>query len=216
MTTSLLLAAAVTLAVAMSANGHAPDHRILTGAPPGLTTLYDQNGNDNGSYVDSENFYESDFDAYDSQAADEFIVASGHIWSVKEIDISGFYFYGSGPVTSVHLFFYSDQGGLPGAAKADCNNLGPSQADALGSFVVKIPKSCKVKLRRGTYWLSVQVNDSVARQWGWKGNSLQHGQPFAWRNPGDGFGTGCTTWRTDCFDVSFDLMFALKGKDAIR
>ncbi|HSC19503.1 MAG TPA: hypothetical protein VLC74_11360 [Rhizomicrobium sp.] len=212
---NLLLATAAAIGGSSNVAGQTAVHRIFS-VTPRMTSLYDQNGNDIGNYVFSEHFFDSSLDAYDSQAADDFVVPSGHLWNVKEIDVTGTYFFGSGQVTSVHVFFYNDQAGLPGSPNADCNNLGPSEANGSGSFVVKIPKTCKVKLRHGTHWLSVQVNDSASRQWGWEGTSTQNGNPFAWRNPGDALGTGCTTWRTDCFATEFDLMFALKGKDVIR
>ena len=44
--------------------------------------------------------------------------------------------------------------------------------------------------------------------------TLQANDPAVWRNPGDGFFTGCTNWTTlsTCYqDVGWDLLFSLGG-----
>jgi hypothetical protein len=223
MTKTVLLASAAIFALSAGASAathptavatHAQAHQIVSAAP-GSTTLYDQNNNDNGVGLVSQNF-ESTFDAYDAQAADDFQVPSGHKWKVKEVDVTGVYFNGSGPATSVNIFVYKNKGGLPnGAPKVECDNLNIAQ-DNGGSFVIKIPKSCKISLKAGTYWLSVQANLAFSQggEWGWEGNAVQTGNAYAWQNPGGGFGL-CTTWGTECLGYGPDFMFALKGKDAV-
>ena len=47
--------------------------------------------------------------------------------------------------------------------------------------------------------------------WFWLGRSLQNHAPFAWKNPGDGFSTGCTEWTTSCGASYPDLLFSLAG-----
>ena len=69
----------------------------------------------------------------------------------------------------------------------------------------------------GTYWVSVQANMDFALggEWGWETSTVTNGSPAAWQNPGDGFGTGCTSWGVEivCVPVGGpDKMFALKGK----
>ena len=53
-------------------------------------------------------------------------------------------------------------------------------------------------------------------QWFWAENSERAGALSMYRNPGDGFGTGCTTWgvMTTClpFGEGPDLMFSLGGR----
>ena len=67
-----------------------------------------------------------------------------------------------------------------------------------GSFVIQLASA--VTLREGRqYWVSVQVNMDfgVGGEWGWETRNTKNGRPAAWRNPGDGFGTGCTTYAVE-------------------
>jgi hypothetical protein len=219
---TVLLASAAIFAMSAGASAathpgavaHVTAHHIVSGVAPGSTTLYDQNGNDNGVGLVSQNF-ESAFDAYDAQSADDFKVPSGHKWSIKEVDVTGVYFNGYGPARDVNVFVYKDKKGLPGKLVQECDNA-PITSDNGGSFVIKIPKSCKIHVKEGTYWLSVQANldFGAGGEWGWEGNSVQTGNPYAFQNPGNGFATGCTTWGSECLGYGPDFMFALKGKDA--
>jgi len=193
---------------------HAKAHRFISGSP-GSVTLYDQNGNDGGTGVTSQNF-ETTYDAYDNQGVDDFSVPAGHKWSIKEVDVTGVYYNGSGPAVSENVFFYKNKGGLPGKLVAECDSVVGN--DNFGSFVIKLPKDCAPKLKEGNYWVSVQVNMDFGNggQWGWEINSVQNGNLAAWQNPGDGFASGCTTWGTleSCLGFGPDYMFALRGKDA--
>src|SRR5436190_18712187 len=72
-------------------------HLFITGVPPGSKTLYDQNKDPSGSHVFSEHS-ESGFG--DTQGADDFVVPKGYTWIIKEVDVTGIYFNGSGPANS--------------------------------------------------------------------------------------------------------------------
>ena len=201
--------------VASSAGSHAKAHPFIS-ASPSLVTLYDQNGNDGGTGVSSQNF-ETTYDAYDDQGADDFTVPAGHTWNIKEVDVTGVYYNGSGPARSENVFFYKDKGGLPGRLKAECDGV-VGKDNGTGSFVIKFKDTCTVKLKEGTYWVSVQANMDfgVGGQWGWEVNSVQNQNLSAWQNygPGNGFAV-CPTWGTTeaCIGFGPDFMFALKGKD---
>ena len=53
------------------------------------------------------------------------------------------------------------------------------------------------------------------RQWGWELRAGD-GEPAVWRNPGDGFGTGCVDWApvTQCFSQALreGFMFELRTR----
>ena len=169
-----------------SAGSQAKARLVISG---GSTTLYDQNSNDAGAGVVSQNF-ETEFDAYDSQAADDFVVPAGQVWVVSEVDVTGVYFSGSGPAVSENVFFYKDKRGLPDREIGSC--IGIVGKDTFGSFAI----SCKKRLRAGHYWVSVQVNMdfSAGGQWGWDASTVAHGKfPDQWQNPGGGFGI-CPSW----------------------
>ncbi len=174
--------------------------------------LYDQNDNDLGSGFTSQNF-EVTFDAYDSQAADDFTVPAGSKWLVTSVTASGVYYNGTGPMASAHVTFYKNKAGSPSAMVADIPAAAIS-SDVAGSVVVTFPK---VTLKPGTYWVSVQANMDfgVGGQWGWEARSLTAGNLPKWQNPLGGFGVGCTTWSDmgTCLGASVpDLMFAIGGK----
>ncbi len=225
MNRTVLLATAALLAVA-TANANAKPfhpasvHRGFAHAHPFVApnkhdvTLYDQNGNDAGASVVSDNF-QSSFDAYDSQGADDFTVPSLHQWIIKQVNVTGAYFNGAGPADGVTVYFYRDNGGLPGDLIEEVD--GSEFTDTNGSFSIKLDDA--VSLKAGTYWISVQADINTANgEWGWEVNAVQNGNPSAWQNPGDGFGTGCTTWNTTqtCTGEGPDFMYSLAGMDHLK
>lgn len=183
---------------------HKQAHRFISGPPPGSQTLYDQNKDPSGVAVLSEGFD-------GSQGADDFSVPKGHTWIIREVDVTGVYFNGSGPADSENVFFYTDNGGLPGDLVTECDNQNGT-GNGTGSFAIVLSKTCKAKLRGGkTYWVSVQANiDFIggAGEWGWEQSLDTNGNPAVWQDPG----SDCPTW---CH-LESDLMFALKGKDKAR
>ena len=223
MTKTVLLATAAVLAVGFCGAASAASvptlvakgvtaHRISLAPGKGMKTLYSQNDNSGGTGLDSQMF-ESTYAAYDNQGADDFAVASG-TWYVKEVDVTGVYFNGSGPAASENVYFYADSSGLPGSLVQSVMNV--KGADNAGSFAIKLGKKGVVKLAAGTYWVSVQANCSFSGgcgEWGWEDRSVQNGNPAAWQNPGGGFGV-CPTWGTleSCLGYGPDFMFDIKGK----
>jgi len=182
---------------------HSPTNR-------GLHVLYDQNDSDDGIGIVSQNF-ESSFDQYDAQAADDFTVSGGK-WKVKEVDVTGVYFNGSGPATSENVTIYKDKNGHPGKVVSAQTVTGSDSG--FGSFVMPIDT---VKLKPGHYWVSVQANlDFFAGgEWGWENRTTDNGDPAQWLNAGGGFASGCTDWgqENQCIaDGQGDHMFTLKGK----
>lgn len=202
-------AGATTLKPAFATRGHFVQRVVR---PSSAVTLYDQTANDSGIGITSQNF-ESSFDAYDCQGADDFVVPDGSKWRVTEIDIIGTPFNGSGVADSEHLVIYKSKRGKPGKTVAEFDGLVGSEIN--GSFF--IPLDAPVRLKPGRYWLSIQANETFLDQgeWGWEARFDVVGLPSLWRNPGDGFETGCTDWttQTECIPVGQgDQMFALKGQ----
>ncbi|MFL6689621.1 MAG: hypothetical protein ACJ8IR_05465 [Alphaproteobacteria bacterium] len=193
---------------------HSVPHHYVHGLPPGSVTLYDQNDNDNGVGIVSDDF-DSAFNSYDDQIADDFKVPKGTTWKVKEVDVSGAYFNGSGPTDGINIFVYKNVKGIPGGTVAECDSLPPT-SDNFGTFTIKIPKSCPIKLGKGKYFLSVQSqqNFSAGRgEWGWNTNNTQRGGPAMFRSNG---GFGCTQWDTlaNCigsYGQGPDVAFAIIG-----
>jgi len=175
---------------------------------PGSITLYDQNGNSFNQGIVSESV-EAQWEAYDSQGADDFTVPTGHKWKIKEVDVTGL-----GSAFSENVFFYKNRNGLPGKLVAECGSLSGT-GNGSGSFVIKIPKGCPVTLGAGQYWISVQANTTYGYDWSWAETNI-HKKAAAWQNygPGNPYGV-CPTWGSDCFNHHTDFMFALKGIDVV-
>ena len=179
--------------------------------PHGAKLLYNQNSNDEGNAINSQNFSRT-FSTYNDQAADDFVIPKAQTWKIREVDVTGVYFSGSGPATSENVVFYQDNNGMPGnpVTKGTFDSLKGSGGP---NFTIILPGK-GLKLNAGHYWVSVVANvDYVnAGEWGWEVNSVQHGNQAMWQNPNRGLG-GCRTWGTieNCLGFGPDLMFDLRG-----
>jgi hypothetical protein len=169
--------------------GQSPAGEVITiGEAPLGVSLYDQfSGACAADAISSQNF-ETAFNSFDDEAADDFVVPAGQIWTVQEVDVLGLYF-GAGPASSFNVVFYADAGGFPGAVECSLPNQPFTQTATL--FSITLPTLCV--LSPGTHWVSVQTNQNLNPngQWFWSNRTPQANNGAAWRNPGNGFGTGC-------------------------
>ena len=212
----LALSAGNALAATPSVMGHGTPHKVISNTP-GLVTLYDQTSDELSGAIGSQNFGSPDT-LYDDQAADDFVVPSGHRWIIKEVDVPGVN-YGSHAASSLNVIFYKNKRGWrqPGRVVAECNNRSSAGYNGNGGYAIKLKiRTCasKPKLRAGHYWVSVVANQnfSTDSQWFWTLNGTIHNDTAVWQNPHSSYGT-CYTW-CDLFNVvgySADLAFTLKG-----
>ncbi len=176
--------------------------------------LYEQMSGAGTNSLTSQNF-EASFDIYDSFCADDFVVTGGP-WEIQSVENLGVYYNGTGPATSVNVWFYSNSGTLPGSQVAAYLNVVPTSGLATGSFT--IPISPALQLPNGAYWVCIQANMDfgVGGQYGWTEHN-QFNNPSAFQNPGGGFGTGCATWQprvATCLVGAapyYDMAFRLNG-----
>ena len=182
----------------------------------GRVVLYDQMANFGPNTITSQNF-EAVYDAYDNQAADDFIIPAGDDkWTIESVEVLGVYYNGSGPANSVNVWFYSDNGGFPDTIAASRLGVVPSGGLSTGSFVITF--ASPITLQANTYWLSVQCNmdSAIGGQWGWT-EQQQSNLESTWQNPGGGWVTSCTSWGyrvTNCAIGAapyFDLSYRLNG-----
>lgn len=216
------LLAALPCAAGASAGASAPSLPLM--APPETTgalgevvpILWDQRNLATGTGWISQDF-EASLDPNDAAGADDFTVPPGEIWQVMHVVVSGFYFESfsesAGPTPAVDVVFYADAGDVPGE-EISRQRVTPPTSDSAGDLLVELPAA--IELLPGHYWLSVvAVMDwDPYRQWAWEERSVQAGAPGRWRNPGDGWETGCTDWgtRAECLPTpGVDLMFQLNG-----
>jgi hypothetical protein len=177
------------------------------------TVLYNQTANDSGIAIVSQNF-ESEFDAYDAQAADDFTVPAGSRWVVGEIDVVGVYFNGAGLARDENITIYKNRNNRPGSVVFSRTIAGADNGTGSLNAIIVGPKP---RLVAGKYWVSVQANMDflVGGEWGWENQTTVEGTRAVWQNPGNGFATGCTTYTTEstCIpDGQGDHMFVIKGQ----
>lgn len=183
-----------------------------TPTPCTATILYDQFGNVSGSATSSQQYGAPD-QAYDDQAADDFVVPAGQIWNVSRVNVLGTY-QGGPSASSVNIFFYGNSATLPDNSPI-CTYLDTPITSGAGSgnFNVTLPSTCV--LSSGTYWVSIQVKLATGNQWFWFDRTVQSASRAAWRNPGGAWGFGCPNWtaREVCWqDPSHpDQAFQLEG-----
>jgi len=169
--------------------------------PSSFAVLYDQTANVNANAT-SQNF-EAAYNAYDNQAADDFVVTAGSGWNVTTVFAPGTYSTTHGTPASMRVTFFADAGGFPGATICDFPALAFTEAPT-GAFTIALPGGCV--LSAGTKWVSVVANLNFGGgggQWFWSTRTVLTGNPSRWQNPGGGFNTGCSTWgtRTTCLSV---------------
>lgn len=211
----LAASALVVLSAGMAASAPAP-HRIAPSASDRkLSLLWDQTGDDSGFGTVSQ---DPGISALAAEAADDFTVSDNVVWRVKEVDVIGMTFNGSGPQT-VDVVFYKDKNHKPGKVKA--SGTFTAKGNDSGSFVVDLGTG--VKLKPGHYWLSVVAKMDIGQgEWHWQNQTTgtTEGDPAMWQNPGGGFGNqNCTTWTVEsqCGQGTLgDHMFALKGSVKVK
>jgi hypothetical protein len=195
-----------------SSTTHAPQNVTLA-SPQGVVVLYDQTDSPGTNGFPSQNF-EAAFDAYDNAGADDFVVPAGDgAWTIEVVDIVG---TEGGTVPSVDVTFYEDASGLPGTAVYSA--LGVVPTDLGGPLTINLPTPAV--LPAGTYWVSVIANldFGVGGQYFWSTRTVAANNDYAWQNPGNGFGTGCTTWNYGASvcgvggGVDPDALFRLSGQ----
>ena len=146
-------------------------------------------------------------DTHDGQAADDFIVPRGKVWRITKIDAPGAFSSDRGLTPTyyqrttlgsptVDVIFYASGGTAPAGEIMRFDDIALSSHDVDSGYLrLTLPE--EVILPEGTYWVSIQVNIDSLLYGGWYWwMSQSWGMEANWRNPQDGFGTGCTDWGT--------------------
>jgi hypothetical protein len=164
-----------------------------------------------GDDIASQN-YEAANDNLDSEVADDFVVPAGQTWSISTVDVHADT-TGTGPVASFNVTFYSTNTATNVPLSVLASRPTSSFANAGSDYTITLTSS--VTLGSGTYWVGVQANeDSSVGSWYWSNRTVGSNQGAVWRNPGNGYGLGCTTFtrRMTCVGgTSPDQTFKLSG-----
>ena len=175
--------------------------------------LYDQSGDPSADgLIATQNFVDPTNDPYDTIGADDFVVPAGETWTVDEVLVVGGYWGGTGPITAADIFFYADNGGMPGDVMAAFEGSAIIENGGIVTATLATP----LVLTEGTYWMGYAgvLEFAVGGQCGWQPSNGPHGNEFYWINAGGGFG-GSTDWTagsTQWPDFgNWDLCFAING-----
>lgn len=175
-----------------SINAGASGSADFTEPDGGAMVLYDQTDNASGNGAPDQDF-EAAYDAYDSEAADDFDVDWPDGWDVSGINTVGT--TGGGASTSVDVTFIADNGGTPLGGTEVCSYVDVTDyTDNAGSLSINLDPICHLPM--GLHWVAIQTEQSfgASGQHFWSNRASDTNAPGHWRNPGDGFGNGCTDW----------------------
>jgi hypothetical protein len=156
----------------------------------GAEVLLDQIDATSPQSINSQNFNPAN-DAFDATTADDFVVPAGETWRIESALVRGNN-TGTTAATSADVTIFADGGGAPGTP------VFSTVASATDYPRMQLTFTSPT-LTAGTYWLGVSaVLDPGASapfsQWFWAENSEPFGSPAMYRNPGNGFNTGCVTF----------------------
>jgi hypothetical protein len=184
---------------------------------------YSQNSDPAGINVISTQFSDPG-DPNSSFAADDFNLTKR--CKLTEVDLPGIFESGTNPPNPTFtLNFYKSKKGLPGKTFAS-----QTEVCTFVKGITKCPIDPYIPLPAEghgppftlgidpTLMYPESPKQGLADEdaWAWATTSDQAGKAALWENPGDGFGTGCTTWANmeKCTGATGapDFMFTLIGK----
>lgn len=231
--TALLLMvglAVATVTVSPVAAASRPTQAAVAGELPGvapnvpwadapLAILYNQYDNSGTISLSSQDF-ESVYNAYDDQLADDFNVPANTSWKITGMGVQGF--VTADQPASFNVYIYTDDGvpaGMPGTLRITRSNLtytlnGTDQYRIKVSPAINIPASGNGR----HLWVSAQAVLNFlpnGSQWYWTDRLVVNNMPAKWQNPNGGFGI-CPNWDSfaNCFggqNDGDDLVWLLVG-----
>ncbi|MBI9035346.1 MAG: carboxypeptidase regulatory-like domain-containing protein [Bacteroidales bacterium] len=161
-----------------------------------------------------------------SFAADDFIVPAGETWGVSYVKLVGTYPDTEETSDTLHVFFYENDNGVPGDVIHSYENITAFNQTLIDDeyntyeFEITLPET--TSFTEGQYWMCVQVktDNNIQGRWAWSDNgSSTVENPYHWKNPLDGFGTGYTDWTSSELLLwwgPYNLNFALYGQGLVK
>ncbi|HVH33900.1 MAG TPA: hypothetical protein VM847_07305 [Tahibacter sp.] len=229
--TAMLLAAAaaavatIATAPADAAGRDASTRRAVASRPTlppaapngGAVVLYSQLGSVTTSGALSAQFSSSSGAPYDSEGADDFVVPAAG-WRIATAEFAAFAgstTTGAYPTTA-NVRVYANAAGVPGATVCNYPSVAVAYNTTSQVATVSLPSVCDLTVA-GTYWISYQPIYDFGASGGdyyWNLAAPQAGLIGQWRNPGDGFASGCANWAptTSCSFTQPDYAFRLSGQ----
>lgn len=209
---AVLAATGVGAATLQSSHPGTPQTVSFTQATS-AAVLFDQTDNASGDGAPAQKF-EPAFDVYDTEGADDFVVPTGG-WTLTEVDLVTSTGAGFTGATTASINIYPDASGMPGGT-ATCSFPSTAATVTATTTTVALPGGCS--LGAGTYWVAAQIDLEYGAngQIFWSNRTVQSNSAGLFRNPGDGFGSGCTSWDTQANcgvggGTNPDFLFQLVG-----
>ncbi len=172
--------------------------------------LWNQPWNSSGQLTISQNDTSSGGLGNFDSAFDNFTPSSG--WSITEIDWTGGFFPGHGPITAFTIGFYNDDGaGLPGsfitsdsvaAASDGETSLGTVGGHPMYSYSASLSFAASANT---TYWISIVPDLALPTEWGWATGTGGDGQSFQ-------FQQGVVGLSPQNHDLAFTLVGSNQGR----
>jgi hypothetical protein len=183
---------------------------LLLPASASAEVLHDNIDLTSPQSINSQDFNAAN-DAFDAMVVDDFVVPAGQTWSVDSALVRGIQ-QGPTQATSANVKIFADAGGVPGG------ELFGAVASATEYPRMQLAFTPHTLLP-GTYWFgaSAILDPGTIKpfsQWYWAENSEPAGAPAMYRNPGNGFETGCTgfTVKSQCNFVTDDGIHLAPGQ----
>ncbi len=194
--------------------------------------LFEQGPSNAGFHPTSQDF-EASLDSNDALAGDDFLVPPGEVWQLERAFVDGRKPFNSEPGTTgtSNVSLFATAGTFPAATPFYSKQLITAPGTTYPDFDLALPEV--PLLHAGTWWLGAQARldfapgadadpMTVGSYWVWGTDPDLSGNAAAWRNPGDGFGSGCTGFglMAQCADgpgsdvTNPDLSFRLEGTRA--
>jgi hypothetical protein len=190
-----------------------------TGNPTGTSSgnvLWSQLDDPTGSGFTDQAF-EAPYAAYDSWGADDFVVADGFAWELESLLIPGEFTVAGANPAFVNVVFFSN---VAGVHLDGCEFIGNTNFTRDGSDMTIDVSGCTAP-GFGATWASHQVRmdfDPLGQHF-WATRASAAGDfPAIWKNPGNGFGSGCVEWQPAnavCGMTGEDFLFELSGSEVI-
>jgi LEA14-like dessication related protein len=185
--------------------------------PGAASALWDQLNTFGETYGKTAQDFEAAYDAYDAEVAADFVLEADATISSAAfgffVDSTG---YNEPLVINVGIF--PDEGGVPGETALYSTTTEAVAADENGIYTANLVDP--ISLTAGTYWIGYNMQlsyDEVGQCYANQRDAIDNDTPAYWRNPGDGFGSGFTTWTQDVASqggAPQEVCFAIYGETA--
>lgn len=189
---------------------------LLEWQEPGAgNIIWNQLDTEGETYGKSAQDFEALYNTYDAEVAGDFVLTGDAV--IEGVVLNFFYSILYTEPVSFNVGIFPDEAGSPGETALFSVITDPVTANDNNEFTVTFDPA--ITLTAGSYWLGYNMRldygDLEVQCYANQKISLVNETPAYWRNPGNGFGTGYTTWSQAVLselNVPEDIAFAVLGQ----